>query len=172
MQLQVWIPQQIIRTSHLANFKPGSGILFAFLGKRNPSEPRGEKAMLTKIRRLIQKAVPSGEKGFTLLEVMSSLVIFATGLLMMIPMIVTSMKGNVFADLTTRAAHHIQAKIEEIKNTHNWNSGYDYPETGMTRTWTIQNAAANLKQITVQMTWYDQDSLQHDNVVITYESHN
>lgn len=128
--------------------------------------------MLMKIRRSIQKVVPSGERGFTLLEVMASMVIFATGLLMMIPMIVTSMKGNIFADMTTRAAHHLQAKIEEIKNTHNWNSGSDCPETGMTRTWTIENAAANLKKITVQMNWYDQDSLQHDNVVVTYESYN
>jgi prepilin-type N-terminal cleavage/methylation domain-containing protein len=128
--------------------------------------------MLMKIRRLVLNAVPSGERGFSLLEVMSSMVIFATGLLMMIPMIVTSMKGNIFADMTTRAAHHIQAKIEEIKNTHNWSSGSDYPETGMTRTWTVQDAAANLKKITVQMNWYDQDSLQHDNVVVTYESYN
>jgi len=127
--------------------------------------------MSTKIRRFIQRIVPPGEEGFTLLEVMVSMIIFATGLLMMVPMIVTSIKGNVFADLTTKAAHHIQAKIEEIKNSHNFNSGQDNPE-GMTRTWTVEDYGTRLKKITVQMNWLDKDSLEHNNVVITYESYN
>jgi prepilin-type N-terminal cleavage/methylation domain-containing protein len=127
--------------------------------------------MLTKIRSLTKRVFLSGEEGFTLLEVMVSMIIFATGLLMMVPMIVTSIKGNVFADMTTKAAHHIQAKIEEIKNTHNFTSGYDNPE-GMTRTWTVENYGSHLKKITVQMNWVDQDSLPHQNVVITYESFN
>jgi prepilin-type N-terminal cleavage/methylation domain-containing protein len=127
--------------------------------------------MLTRIRRLTERIFPRGESGFTLLEVMVSMVILATGLLMMIPMIVTSIQGNVFADMTTKAAHHIQAKIEEIKNTHNFTSGYDNPE-GMTRTWTVEDYGTRLKKITVQMNWLDKDSLQHNNVVITYESYN
>lgn len=127
--------------------------------------------MLTKIRRLIQRIFPSGEEGFTLLEVMVSMIVFATGLLMMLPMIVTSIKENVFADMTIKAAHHIQAKIEEIKNTHNFTSGYDDPE-GMTRTWTVEDYGSHLKKITVEMTWMDKDSLQHRNVTVTYESYN
>jgi len=127
--------------------------------------------MLTKCRRLIQKIFHRREKGLTLLEVMVSMIIFATGLLMMVPMIVTSLKGNVFADMTTKAAHHIQAKIEEIKNTHNFTSGYDNPE-GMTRTWMVDDYGSHLKKITVQMTWVDKDSLQHQNVTVTYESYN
>ena len=127
--------------------------------------------MLAKIRRLLEKIFSSGKEGFTLLEVMVSMIIFATGLLMMVPMIVTSMKGNVFADMTTKAAHHIQAKIEEIKNTRNFSSGYDNPE-GMTRTWTVEDFGTRLKKITVQMTWLDKDSLEHNNIVITYESYN
>jgi prepilin-type N-terminal cleavage/methylation domain-containing protein len=127
--------------------------------------------MLTKIRRSIERIVLPGEDGFTLLEVMVSMVIFATGLLMMLPLIVTSMEGNVFADMTIRAARHIQAKIEEIKNTHDFTSGYDNPE-GMTRTWTVEDYGTRLKKITVQMTWLDKDSLEHNNIVITYESYN
>lgn len=127
--------------------------------------------MLIKIKRLIHRIFPTGQEGFTLTEVIISMVIFATGLLMMIPMIVTSLKGNVFADMTTKVAHHIQAKIEEIKNTHNFTSGSDSPE-GMTRTWTVEDYGANLKKITLQMDWVDKDSLTYRNVVITYESFN
>ncbi len=127
--------------------------------------------ILIQMKRWTKKILHPGNKGFTLLEVMVSMIIFATGLLMLVPMIVTSIKGNVFADMTTRAAHHIQAKIEEIKNTHDFTSGSDHPD-GMTRTWTVEDYGANLKKITVQMTWLDKDSLEHNNVVITYESHN
>jgi prepilin-type N-terminal cleavage/methylation domain-containing protein len=142
-----------------------------FLSDEKSSNLKEIKMMLTKIRRTLERILPSGESGFTLVEVMVSMVIFATGLLMMIPMIVTSIQGNVFADMTTKAAHHIQAKIEEIKNTHNFTSGYDNPE-GMTRTWTVENYGTRLKKITVQMNWLDKDSLEHNNVVVTYESFN
>jgi len=127
--------------------------------------------MLTKIRRTMAKVFPHGQEGFNLLEVLVSMVIFAVGLLMLAPMIVTSQKGNIFADWNTKAAHHIQAKIEEIKNTHNFTSGTDHPE-GMTRTWTIENYGSYLKKITIQMTWLDKDSLEHHNTTVTYESHN
>ena len=128
--------------------------------------------MLTKLKRTIDRVFGKrGQQGFTLLEVMVSMIIFATGLLMMVPMIVTSIKGNEFADMSTKAAHFIQAKMEEIKNTHNFTSGYDHPD-GMTRTWTVVTSAANLKQITVQMDWVDHDGRQHSNVTTTYESHN
>lgn len=127
--------------------------------------------MLTKIRRAITRILSPREEGFTILEVMVSMIIFATGLLMLVPMIVTSQKGNTFADWTTRAGHDIQAKIEEIKNTHNFTSGHDHPE-GMTRTWTIEDYNTFLKKIKVEMAWLDKDSLEHHNVTVTYESHN
>ena len=127
--------------------------------------------MLIKIRKIIQSLFPRGEKGFTLMEVVISMAIFATGLLMMVPMIVTAQKGNIFANGTTKAAHHIQAKIEEIKNTHNFASGYDHPE-GMTRRWTVEDINSFLKRVTLEMVWLDKDSLEHHNVTVTYESHN
>jgi len=127
--------------------------------------------MLTKIRKIVQSLFPQGEKGVTLLEVVISMAIFSTGLLMMVPMIVTAQKGNIFANGTTKAAHHIQAKIEEIKNTHNFASGSDTPE-GMTRSWTVTDVNSFLKSITLEMVWLDKDSLEHHNVTVTYESHN
>jgi prepilin-type N-terminal cleavage/methylation domain-containing protein len=130
----------------------------------------GEK-MLTKIRKIVQGLFRRGEKGFTLMEVVISMAIFATGLLMMVPMIVTAQKGNVFASGTTKAAHYLQAKMEEIKNTHNFTSGQDTPE-GMTRRWTVENVNTFLEKITLEMVWVDKDSLEHHNVTVTYESHN
>ena len=127
--------------------------------------------MLRKTRGFLQKIGPRGSRGFTLLEVLVSMVIFSVGLLMLIPMIITSMKGNEWSDMTTRAAHYIQAKIEGIKNTHNWTSGNDSPE-GMQRAWSVEDYGSNLKRIIVRMTWLDQDSTRHRDSVITYESFN
>jgi len=127
--------------------------------------------MLTKIRRFIDNLLPKAERGFTLLEVVVSMAIFATGLLMMVPMIVTAQKGNVFANGTTKAAHYIQAKIEEIKNTHDFTSGSDTPE-GMTRTWTTSDVNSFLKQINIVVVWLDKERHEHRDSTITYESHN
>jgi len=127
--------------------------------------------MLTKMGKIIQGLFTQGEKGVTLMEVVISMAIFSTGLLMMVPMIVTAQRGNIFASGTTKAAHYIQAKIEEIKNTHDFTSGQDYPE-GMTRRWTVTDVNSFLKSITLEMVWLDKDSLEHHNVTVTYESHN
>ncbi|MCK4385454.1 MAG: prepilin-type N-terminal cleavage/methylation domain-containing protein [candidate division Zixibacteria bacterium] len=127
--------------------------------------------MLRKIREFLLKIHPRGNKGLTLIEVLVSMIIFATGLLMLIPMIITSIKGNEWADMTTKATHHIHAKIEEIKNTHDWTQGQDSLE-GMTRTWTVQDHGSFLKKIMVKMTWVDNDSIQHCDSIITYESFN
>jgi prepilin-type N-terminal cleavage/methylation domain-containing protein len=132
---------------------------------------KGDSSMLINISRFLKKISPKGNKGLTLVEVLVSMIIFATGLLMLIPMIITSIKGNEWADMTTKAAHHIQAKIEEIKNTHDWTPGQDSPE-GMTRTWTIQDYGAFLKKLTVKMNWVDKDSIQHSDSITTYESFN
>ena len=127
--------------------------------------------MLIKIKRIIENLFPKAERGFTLLEVVVSMAIFATGLLMMVPIIVTAQKGNVFANGTTKAAHYIRAKIEEVKNTHDFTSGSDTPE-GMTRTWTTSDVNTYLKKISIVIVWLDKERHEHRDSTVTYESHN
>jgi len=127
--------------------------------------------MLRKIRRFLLKIHSKGSKGFSMIEVLVSMIIFATGLLMLAPMIITSLRENEWADMTTKAAHNIHAKIEEIKNTHNWTSGQDNPQ-GMTRAWTVEDYGSFLKRIVVGITWVDKDSTLHRDSIITYESFN
>jgi Tfp pilus assembly protein PilV len=127
--------------------------------------------MLRKIRRFLPKLHLKESKGLTMVEVLTSMIVFATGLLMLVPLILTSIRGNEWADMTGRAAHHIQAKIEQIKNTHAWTSGQDNPQ-GMTRIWTVEDYGSFLKKLTVKMTWLDKDSTQHCDSILTYESFN
>lgn len=56
------------------------------------------------------------ENGFTLIEVMVSIVILAIGLLGLAPMMAISITGNAFANEATEATVLAQDKIEELKN--------------------------------------------------------
>ena len=57
------------------------------------------------------------ENGFTLIEVMVSIVILAIGLLGLAPMMAISITGNAFANEATEATVLAQDRIEELKNT-------------------------------------------------------
>jgi prepilin-type N-terminal cleavage/methylation domain-containing protein len=111
------------------------------------------------------------QKGITLIEVIASMLIFSIGILLLIPMVITSIKGNEFAEQTTMSAHYLQEKIEELKNTVNPVSGEDTVSSkGMSRTWTVEDFASNLKKFTVVITWTDRDSVSHTNTTVTYHS--
>lgn len=56
------------------------------------------------------------QKGFTLIEVMISMLVLAIGLLGLAPMMVTSMYGNAFSEDVTAAAFLAQDSIERLKN--------------------------------------------------------
>jgi Tfp pilus assembly protein PilV len=150
----------------------GCGTLFATSPSGSKKTKDGDLNMLRKIRRFLLVIHPTkGSKGISMIEVLVSMIIFAAGLLMLAPMIITSLRGNEWADMTTKAAHNIHAKIEGIKNTHDWTSGHDNPQ-GMTRTWTVEGYGSFLKKIVVKMTWMDKDSTLHRDSIMTYESFN
>ncbi len=56
------------------------------------------------------------QKGFTLIEVMISMLILAIGLLGLAPMMVTTMFGNAFSKDVTSAAFLAQDNLERLKN--------------------------------------------------------
>lgn len=86
------------------------------------------------------------QNGFTLIEVLISLVVLSVGLAGMIPILVSTNRGNSFADITTETATWSQDKLEElrresIQNLHA-NAGLthsDQPDPGrhLTRGWKI-----------------------------------
>lgn len=54
--------------------------------------------------------------GFTLIEVMVSIIVLAIGVLGLAPLMAVSMTGNAFSNEATRANVIAQDKIEELKN--------------------------------------------------------
>ena len=97
------------------------------------------------------------------------LLIFAIGMLMLIPMIVLSVQGNEYASKATYASQLAQAKMEELKNRNVIHSSQDVVGQ-MTRSWIVDDENSNLKKITVTVTWMDQNNLLHLVEIITYKS--
>lgn len=106
-------------------------------------------------------------KGFTLLEVMTGMVILAVGLLLLMPMMVVSMQANDFARNFTEASMLIKEKMEELKNMSIPVSGADSVGT-VSRVWTVTDATANLKKLVVNINWTDRDGRPRSNSMMSY----
>ena len=109
------------------------------------------------------------QSGFTLIEVMAGMVIIAVGLLLLLPMMVTSMQANDFARGSTEASMLIKDKMEELKNMSVPTSGVDSIGT-VTRTWTVTDLGNNLYQLDVNIGWIDRNDRAHSNTVTSYMS--
>jgi prepilin-type N-terminal cleavage/methylation domain-containing protein len=98
------------------------------------------------------------EKGFSLIEVMIALVLFAVGLLAFAGLEVTAIRNSTYSKDYGKGNTYAQQKMEELKGTA-WASlsaGSDTLEEKFTRTWTVAETEAHLmKQVVVNVTWLD-----------------
>jgi prepilin-type N-terminal cleavage/methylation domain-containing protein len=109
------------------------------------------------------------EKGFTLIEVLAGVVIMSVGLLLLLPMMVTSIRANDYAQNSTEASMLIKDKMEDLKNMGTPTAGMDTLGTAV-RTWTVANAGVNLTQLTVSVRWLDDRGNSHTNSMTSYKS--
>jgi prepilin-type N-terminal cleavage/methylation domain-containing protein len=97
------------------------------------------------------------QKGFTLLEVMISVIILSVALLALAGLQIISIRGNSFGGTMTEAITLARDKIEDLKRD-NWDNvaagndtavvrGIDYA-----RNWVVQTAART-KEVTVTVSW-------------------
>jgi len=106
------------------------------------------------------------EKGFTLIEVMISLLILATGLLGVMALATTSIKVNSHADHLTWAYQTAEADLEKLRSVP-WGSISNGSRTTrhkgvvFTSIWTVATAG-NIKNVTVSVAWNDSKDHQMD----------
>jgi prepilin-type N-terminal cleavage/methylation domain-containing protein len=115
------------------------------------------------------KVLPiTNRQGFSLVEFMVATVILTFGLLALINLQLTSIRGNSESKEMTRAIFLAEKKLEELKNT-SYNSliigttqDTNNPMNGLgqsggifSRSWTVQNYLVSnfMKQITVNVAW-------------------
>ena len=109
------------------------------------------------------------DNGFTLIEVMSGMVLLALGLLLLLPMMVTSIQANDYARNATQASMLIKDKMEQLKNMDTPNNGSDTVGTA-NRSWTSTVAGTNLWQLSVTVGWADERGNPHSNSMTSYYS--
>jgi prepilin-type N-terminal cleavage/methylation domain-containing protein len=107
--------------------------------------------------------------GFTLIEVMSGMVLLSVGLLLLLPMMVTSIKANNYAKNATEASMLIKDKMEDLKNMNTPNTGNDVLN-GATRNWTSTQVSTGLWRLSVTVGWNDEQGYAHANTMTSYMS--
>jgi len=113
------------------------------------------------------RKIADNQKGFTLIEVMAGIVILSLGLLLLLPMVVTSMQANDFARGSTESSMYLKDKMEELKNMDPPTSGADTIGT-VVRTWTVQSVNSSLWQLDVTIDWADRHNRSHSNTITSY----
>lgn len=101
--------------------------------------------------------------GFTLIEVMITLVILSIGILAMARLQIAAIRGNGLSQRMTTAASIAEGKIEQLKNTPFANIQAESPtqvtasNLNFTREVTVTNNSpmANTKTVSVIVTWKD-----------------
>lgn len=110
------------------------------------------------MERLDMKKKYSDEQGFTLLEVMTSMLIMSFSLLVLLQMTMVALDGNTWASGTTSSTQLMQEKLEELRSNSNPESGED-TIGNITLTWTVADAGSHLRQINMTAFWLTPDSV-------------
>ena len=129
----------------------------------------------------IYKRMLKTRAGFTLIEVMVSIVILAIGVLGLAPLMAVSITGNAFSNEATRANVIAQDKIEELKNMAAFAGGITFVDTAavdnqffyMAR---VDNTAsdgtvpAGVYKIFIRVNWTDQAGVARRLEFFTYRT--
>ena len=108
--------------------------------------------------------VLSKKNGFSLIEVMIALVLFAVGILGIGAMQIGSIKGNSFSQEVTQATVLSQEDLEELRrkpfDDSNLSSGHHdegvLSGSGFSRSYDVELISATLKAVTVTVKWREE----------------
>ena len=123
---------------------------------------------------------PRDESGFTLIEVMVSIIILSIGVLGLAPLMAVSITGNAFSNEATRANVIAQDRIEELKNVVSFASlphtdsvvvdnQYTYVERVDDST-TDGTVPDGVYKIFIRVTWTDQAGVPRRLEFFTYKT--
>ncbi len=105
------------------------------------------------------------EDGISLIEVLVGMLVFSLGMLLLVPMVVTSITGNQMSRDTDRVIEEMQNVVEAFKAGGIPDNGMEYDlETGRHLYWWIQQTdppTANLNELVVEVMWEDPNGEFH-----------
>jgi len=107
--------------------------------------------------------VMTNNKGFTIMEVMVSIIILTLSLLLLLNMAMVALEANDWSNKTTASTQLLQDKLEELRTNLSSASGSDTLQ-GITRNWTVTKSANHLRRVDITATWENRrgDVLQNN----------
>jgi len=107
-------------------------------------------------------------KGFTILEVMTSILIMSISLLLLLNLAMVALQGNTWASETTTVNQLLQEQLEQLRNLPLPTSGED-DTNGVHRVWTVSTVRSHLREVTITGTWVGKEgSDTHSTTMTTY----
>lgn len=105
--------------------------------------------------------------GFTILEVMVSVLILTLSLVLLLNMAMVALQANDWSNKATLSTQIIQEKLEEIRASLNLASGVD-TVSNVQRAWKIDSVSTHLRRVNIVASWINGrgDTLQ--NSMTTY----
>lgn len=97
------------------------------------------------------------QDGFTLLEVLISMVILGIALLMLLNMAMVAVSGNDWSNKATVVTQSVQQKLEELRSVPNPVSGMD-EVNGVTLYWNVSTPKDHLRKVYLSAVWQDMTS--------------
>ena len=103
-------------------------------------------------------------RGFTILEVLVSVIILTMSLLLLLNMAMVALEANDWSNKATASTQLLQDKLEELRTTMSLNGGVDTVQ-GIQRSWTITKTANYLRRIDIVAKWENnRGDLLHSNI--------
>jgi len=92
------------------------------------------------------------QKGFSILEVMVSIVILTMSLVFLLNMAMVALEANDWSNKATMSTQLLQEKLEELRTTMALTNGTDTVST-IERRWRITSVNSYLRQIDITASW-------------------
>jgi prepilin-type N-terminal cleavage/methylation domain-containing protein len=104
----------------------------------------------------------SENNGFTILEVMVSMIILTMSLLLLLNMAMVTLEANDWSNKATASTQLLQEKLEELRTGMNPTNGVDTVNS-IERSWQVTKVVDHLRKVDITASWQNRrgDSLQN-----------
>jgi Tfp pilus assembly protein PilV len=106
-------------------------------------------------------------EGFTILEVMVSIIILTMSLLFLLNMAMVALDANDWSNKATLSTQLIQEKLEELRTSMSLTSGIDTVNT-IERVWKVSQVNPHLNQVDISATWENNRGDEIQNNITTF----
>lgn len=105
--------------------------------------------------------------GFSILEVMVSIIILTLSLVLLLNMVMVALTANNWSHQATMSTQILQEKLEELRTSMNLVNGID-TVSNIERVWQIDSVNSHLRRVNIEATWINDRNDTLSNRMTTY----